>query len=161
MPVKQGLIAPEEFFKTVEKKIRQAAAFRDDLALTALSQNAPDLQDQYPNVYLKGALTGLCLDLLLRSQSAGKYGAQELLRDLAARYGPTRPFRDEELFDVIAELTGPETRAFFRRHVEGTEPLPLAGLLARAGIRLERGRLEVDKAATEAQVALRRAWLGQ
>jgi predicted metalloprotease with PDZ domain len=161
MPVKQGLASLEEFFGKVEEKIKMSGNFRTDLALTDLSLHAMDLQDQYYNVYLRGALVGLCLDILLREGSAGRYGTQDLMRDLALRYGPDRPFRDAELFDVIAELTRPQVRDFFRRHVEGAEPLPLEEAFGKAGIRLKNGRLTVMEEATEEQVKLRRSWIGR
>ncbi|MDX5482091.1 MAG: peptidase M61, partial [Hymenobacteraceae bacterium] len=40
----------------------------------------------------------------------------------------------EELFDKITELTYPEIREFFARHVEGSEPLPLEENFRKVGI---------------------------
>ncbi len=126
-----------------------------------MSENALARQDQYYNVYLKGALVGLCLDVRLRIWSDGRYGTQNLMHDLAEQLGPGQPFAEEELFDRIAKLTDPTLRDFFRRYVEGTEPLPLAEIFEKTGILWENSHLRVNPAATEAQVKLRKAWLGQ
>jgi predicted metalloprotease with PDZ domain len=99
-----------------------------------MSKGALDkYKQQYSNVYLKGALISMCLDLKLLKLSGGKYGLQDLKHDLVIRYGPDKPFDDEELFDVITEMTFPEIRDFFRRYVEGPERLPYKEYLSYAG----------------------------
>ncbi|MGV3697217.1 EF-Tu C-terminal domain-related protein, partial [Flavobacterium sp.] len=42
--------------------------------------------------------------------------------------------KDEELFDKITALTYPEIRDFFKRYVEGNEPLPYDQLFSKVGI---------------------------
>ena len=161
MPVKQGLESVEIFLKRVEEKMTKAAQFDSTLSLTAMSENALARQDQYYNFYLKGALVGLCLDVRLRAWSNGRYGTQDLMRDLAGQLGPGKPFAENDLFDRIAKLTDPTLRDFFRRHVEGTEPLPLAEALEKAGVLWENSHLRWNPEATEGQIKLRKAWLGQ
>jgi predicted metalloprotease with PDZ domain len=161
MPVRQGLESVDDFLRRVDEKIAASAQFDPQLSLTALSENAVARQDQYYNVYLKGALAGLCLDVRLRAWSGGEYGTQQLLRDLAERYGAGAPFSEAGLFDEIAQMTEPGVRDFFLRYVEGTEPLPLEEVFALTGLRREKGKLRVDPRATEKQVRLRQAWLGR
>ena len=100
--------------------------------------------NQYGNVYQKGALIGLCLDLKLRSLSEGKYGLQELMKDLSKTYGKDRSFKDEELFGQIIKLTYPEIGEFFRKYVSGTEPLPLKEVLALAGVEFGNSKKEKE-----------------
>jgi predicted metalloprotease with PDZ domain len=95
-------------------------------------------EDQYNNVYSKGALIGLCLDIRLRQLSDGKYGTQDMMRDLSKTYGKDRSFKDDSLFSTIAALTYPEIGEFFRKYVIGGEPLPFEELLAAVGIKYER-----------------------
>lgn len=163
MPVRQGLIPTDEFIQTVGKKIAGMKSYDESLSLTELSMKALELQDQYYNFYLKGALLGLCLDIRLRELSGGDYGAQELMRDLSEKHGKDRPFREEELFDVIAEMTYPEIRELFRRHVEGVEPLPLKELLPKVGIDYNEraGAVKWNSNPSPEQVKLRKAWIGR
>lgn len=139
MQVREGLIEKDDFLSIVRQKISQAQAFKDTLPFTELSLGALDEhKDQYMNVYMKGTLINMCLDLLLCDLSDGTYNLPDLMADLSERYGPDRHFVDDELFDEIAEMTYPEVREFFRLYVEGPNPLPMEEYLAKAGVSLQR-----------------------
>ncbi len=162
MPVKEGLEPVEDFLLEIQRKALHMKQFDNSIPLTELSRAAMDRQDQYYNFYLKGALVCLCLDIRLRELSEGKYGTQELMRDLSRRYGPDKPFKDAELFDVITSMTFPEIRTFFRDYVEGSEPLPLEQFLSKAGVRFDAKRNTAALApdATPQQLQLRKWWIG-
>jgi predicted metalloprotease with PDZ domain len=133
--VKYGNMSVSDYLKVIDKKIQRAHGFNDSLPFTVMSSGCLDVyKDQYGNVYQKGALIGLCLDLRLRYLSKGKYGVQELMQDLSKTYGKKRSFKDEELFDQIVKLTYPEIADFFKRYVQGSEPLPVKEYLAFVGI---------------------------
>jgi len=134
--LRAGLIDLQTYLDRQASKINNATSmFNDSLAFTELSLGALDkYKSQYQNVYEKGALIGLCLDALLLQKSNGKYDTRALMSDLAKQYGPHKSFKDPELFDKIAELTYPEVRAFFKKHVENGEPLPLAETFATLGV---------------------------
>ena len=135
--------------RQADKVENSRTRYTDTLSFTAMSSDVLEkYKDEYSNVYEKGALIGLSLDLKLRQLSGGKYGTQDLLRDLAKTYGKDKSFKDEELFDKITELTYPEMRDFFRRYVEGGEPLPLKELFAAIGIDYDPNgqKEEVEKA---------------
>jgi predicted metalloprotease with PDZ domain len=133
--VKYGLITPEEYLMVLREKMITADQFKNDVPFTDISKYTLDqYHDQYYNVYQKGALIGLCLDIRLRSLSGGKYGLRNLLLDLSKRYGKSKAFDDNELFDVIAKMTYPEIGEFFTKYVKGTERLPLEEDLARVGV---------------------------
>jgi len=133
--VKYGKMSVDEYLRVIEDKMSGAAAYNDSLPFTVMSREClTKYRDQYNNVYQKGALIGMCLDLKLRSLSDGKYGLQELMKDLSKTYGKERSFRDEELFAQIVKLTYPEIGDFLKRYVAGSEPLPIEETLALAGI---------------------------
>lgn len=136
--VKYGLISPDEYLNVIRGKILQASRYNDTLPFTVMSKNTLDKHaDQYGNVYQKGALIGMALDLQLRKLSNGAYGTQDLMAELSAKYGKSNAFQDDELFDVITEMTYPEIGEFFEKHVAGDEPIPYKELLALAGVNLE------------------------
>lgn len=144
--VKQGLMPLSQFFKVMGDKMSTAERFKQDLAFTEMSETCLDKnKSQYYNVYQKGALIGMVLDLKLLLLSNGEYGLQDLMLDLSEEYGPTRPFKDDSLFTEIARIAGyPKLETFFDAHVAGTEPLPIGILLDQAGINyFETGRLKV------------------
>jgi predicted metalloprotease with PDZ domain len=133
--VKYGSMTVEQYLNVIEGKMAGAMSYNDSLPFTEMSKGClGKYKSQYNNVYQKGALIGLCLDLKLRSLSDGKYGLQNLMKDLAKTYGKDVSFKDEELFGQIVKLTYPEIGEFFRRYVAGSEPLPMKETLALAGI---------------------------
>lgn len=133
--LKQGLISFDDFLLEMRTKIKRSKEnFNDTLPFTVMSKGCLDeYKDEYFNVYEKGALIGLCLDVQLRKKSDGKYGTQELMRDLGNKYGADKPFPDDQIFDIISQMTFPEIKDFFAKYVSGSEPLPLTQTFADIG----------------------------
>jgi predicted metalloprotease with PDZ domain len=135
MQVKEGLITREKYLEIVREKINGASRFNDTLPFTEMSKHVLDkYENQYTNVYQKGALIGMCLDLKLRAWSNGKYGTRDLLKDLSKKYGRNNSFKDDELFSEITSLTGIEIGDFLNKYVAGSNPLPLHEVLGLTGI---------------------------
>lgn len=133
--VKYGLIGFEEYMQMMQEKMFQADDFNDSLSFTELSEFTLDKHhDEYQNVYLKGALIGMCLDIKLRDLSKGKYGLQNLMLDLSKKYGKNKAFNDDELFAEITKMTYPQIGEFLDKHVRGAAPLPLTEVLGAVGI---------------------------
>lgn len=133
--VKYGLISPEEYLNVLRQKMVTASQFLDTVAFTDISKFTLDqYKDQYYNVYQKGALIGLCLDIKLRKLSNGKYGMQNLVADLGKKFGKEKAFQDEQLFTEITALTYPEIGEFLKRYVGGTEVLPLQEVFKLVGV---------------------------
>jgi predicted metalloprotease with PDZ domain len=133
--VKYGLISPEQYLGILQDKLVTADGFKDDLPFTELSLGALDkYADQYYNVYQKGTLISLCLDIQLRKLSNGKYGMQNLVADLGKKYGKSKSFKDEALFAEITAMTYPQIGTFFEKYVAGKEPLPLPEIFALVGV---------------------------
>ncbi|MCB9234318.1 MAG: peptidase M61 [Bacteroidia bacterium] len=133
--VREGLVPLDGFLDVLRDKIQSASQYQDSLPFTVMSEGCLDkYKDQYPNVYEKGALIGMCLDLILLRESDGKYGLKQLMDQLAEEYGKDTPFDDELLFGKIEALTNPAAGTFLRTYVGGPNPLPLTELLDEAGI---------------------------
>ncbi len=121
--VKYGNMSMENFFAEMSEKISRASQFDDEMPFTEMSKNClGKTENQYLNVYQKGALIAMCLDLKLRYLSGGTYGTQD------------RSFVDDSLISDIVKLTYPEIGTFFSKYVTGGEPLPFAECLGYAGI---------------------------
>lgn len=133
--VQQGLISPDEFVQTLQEKMNTADQFNDSVPFTTISKETLDkYHDQYYNVYQKGTLIGLCLDIKLRKLSQGKYSLRDLMLDLSKKYGKEKAFNDDELFAEITKMTYPEIGTFFDKHVKGNAPLPLEEVFREVGI---------------------------
>ncbi len=135
MQVKHGLISQAQYFSTMRQKMLTADNFLDDVPFTEISKLALDKHaNQYYNVYQKGALIGLCLDVKLRQLSQGNYGLQNLLADLSKKYGKSQAFKDEELFAQITSMTYPAVGEFLNRYVGGPEKLPYQEIFQSVGL---------------------------
>lgn len=122
--VQYGLISLDEYIQTLREKMITADQFIDDVPFTEISKFTLDkYHDQYYNVYQKGALIGLCLDVKLRKLSGGEKGLRDVMLALSEKYGKDQAFDDEELFDEITEMTYPEIGTFFERYVNGKGPI--------------------------------------
>ena len=134
--INQGLIDETEFYSRIAEKIEHAKKLNDTMPFTTMSANvlvAP-YKDQYLNVYEKGALIGMCIDIIIREKSNGERGILNMMHQLANEYGVSKPFNDNELFAKITELTYPEVGAFLTQYVSGPTPIPYETYLAKVGV---------------------------
>lgn len=164
MPIKQKMESMDQFIHVIESKISGMKKFDNSISFTNMSRNILETPDEYMNVYFKGALINLCLDIELRALSQGSYGVQDLVADLMNKYGKDRPFNDDDLFDDIYEITGySELKPFVESCIEGTEELPLKEMLCKVGLELneENGTISEVASMSEDQVRLRKQWIDQ
>jgi predicted metalloprotease with PDZ domain len=134
--INQGLIDEAEFYTRIADKIEQAKGLNDTMSFTVMSKNVLEqpYKDQYLNVYQKGALIGMCIDIIIREKSNGERGILDLMHKLANEYGVEKPFNDDELFAKITQLTYPEVGEFLTKYVQGTTPIPYDFYLAKVGV---------------------------
>ncbi|GGG40605.1 peptidase M61 [Dokdonia pacifica] len=134
--VHQGLVNNAEFYNTIVTKITNSKSYNDSLSFTKMSQNILDepYASNYGNVYEKGALIGMCLDILMRENSKGERGLLSLMKELTDRYGPNRPFEDAAIIPQITEMTYPAIGDFFEKHVIGTVPINYSAFFDKVGL---------------------------
>jgi len=134
--VQQGLVDDENFYKRMLDKIIRAKEFDDTMPFTSMSTNIVEepYQSNYQNVYFKGALINMCLDIIIREQSGGERGLLSVMQALAKKYGVDTPFRDNQLFDEIVAMTYPEVDDFIQTYVQGETPIPYNIFLEKAGL---------------------------
>ncbi|MFD2568933.1 M61 family metallopeptidase [Pseudotenacibaculum haliotis] len=135
--VNQGLISEQDFINEMQGKINTAKRFDDTMSFTEMSKNILEgkYAQNYSNVYMKGALIGMTLDIILREESDGKYGIRDLMRDLSKKYGAKKPFKDDEIIAEIVKMTYPAVGEFFKNHVEGTTPIDYNKYFEKVGVK--------------------------
>ncbi|SHK29493.1 Predicted metalloprotease, contains C-terminal PDZ domain [Reichenbachiella agariperforans] len=132
---KYGEMSLDAYLDGLKGKIKNAERYKDDLPFTEMSLHCLDeTKDQYGNVYQKGALIGMSLDIELRDLSNGAYGVEQMMIDLSKKFGKEKSFQDDQLFDIITEMTYPEIRDFFAEYVEGKSAIPYEDYLAKVGV---------------------------
>ncbi|RKS01967.1 peptidase M61 [Flavobacterium sp. 102] len=134
--INQGLIDSDEFYQRMVGKINNASSLNDTMPFTEMSANVlvPPYKDQYLNVYEKGALIGMCIDIIIREKSNGQRGILDLMQKLSKKYGAEKPFNDEDLFAEITSLTYPEVGEFLNTYVAGPTPIPYDVYFAKVGV---------------------------
>jgi predicted metalloprotease with PDZ domain len=136
--IHQGLISEEDFYERMNEKIQTSMAFDDTMSFTEMSKNIleDEYKDSYYNVYQKGALIGMALDIRLRELSDGEMGVLDVMKALISKYGKDTPFEDDELIGEIVDLTYPEIQTFFDDHVRGNVPIPYDDYFAKVGLEM-------------------------
>jgi predicted metalloprotease with PDZ domain len=134
--INQGLIDETDFLNRIAEKIEQTKRLDDTMPFTTMSANVlkSPYKEQYLNVYQKGALIGMCIDIIIREKSNGEKGILNLMQQLSKEYGVHKAFNDEELFAKITALTYPEVGAFLSTYVSGPTPIPYELFLAKVGV---------------------------
>lgn len=134
--VNQGLITEDDFYKRMAEKIASSKMFDDTMPFTKMSHNVLEApyKDAYNNVYEKGALIAMCLDIQIRESSGGKRGILDLMQKLSNEYGSSKAFDDSELFSKVVALTYPEVRTFLDTYVAGNTPIPYEQYFSKMGV---------------------------
>lgn len=144
--VDQGLVEEAEFYNKIMTKIERSKTLNDAMSFTIMSENilkAP-YKDQYLNVYQKGALIGMCIDIIMREESNGNRGILSLMKELSNKYGKNKPFEDDKLIEEIIAMTYPSVGEFLNTHVVGDIPINYNTFFEKVGIEIAEGKVEAN-----------------
>ncbi|WP_407322573.1 peptidase M61 [Tenacibaculum maritimum] len=135
--IDQDLVKEEEFYNKIMGKIKASLSMDDTMSFTKMSENVLEnpYAPQYYNVYQKGALIGMCIDILLREESNGNRGVLSLMKELSNKYGKNKPFHDDALIEEITAMTYPSIGTFLKTHVVGTTPIDYGKFFAKVGLK--------------------------
>jgi predicted metalloprotease with PDZ domain len=141
--VYEGLVENDAFYNTIMSKIATSKNLDDAMSFTIMSENVLEepYAGQYYNVYMKGALIGMCIDILMRKESDGNRSMLSLMKELSAKYGKDKPFVDDNLITEITAMTYPSVGEFLKTHVEGDVPINYNEFFTMAGLTM--GETEV------------------
>jgi predicted metalloprotease with PDZ domain len=144
--VDQDLIDSEEFYGDILGKIQTSANLDDSMSFTVMSENVLDepYAPQYYNVYMKGALIGMCIDIILREESNGNRGILSLMKELSNKYGKNKPFEDDKLIEEITAMTYPSVGEFLNTHVVGGTPIDYSVYFKKVGLSLDTGKVKTN-----------------
>lgn len=135
--IQEGLINKDEFLQRINEKITNSKNYDDTMPFTVMSKNIlkDEYKDQYRNVYEKGTLLAMCLDIELRKLSNGEMGYRDMIRKLSQRFGENKPFKDDKLIDELVTVTGyPQIKDFYNKYIAGNQPTPYAEYLNMVGV---------------------------
>ena len=124
----------DDYLADVQQKLYMNDNFDQSMSLVDLSLHSTERQDQYPNIYQKGALVAMLLDIRLLDLSNGTKGLREVLNQLYKDYGANKSFDEKGFFDEFVKRTYPEIADFINKYIKGTEKLPVAEYFDKLGI---------------------------
>ena len=154
LQLRDSLVTLPDYLRSIQSEMNANDSFDPTISLTTLGVHSTEMQDQYLNIYQKGALVSTLLDIRLLELSHGTMGLRELLMRLAAKYGPHRAFSEETFFDEIVAMTYPEIRDFIDRYIRGTDKLPVRDYFGWLGINYSEAG-DVDSSRASLGVGLR------
>lgn len=113
--------------------------YDDDMSFTEMSKNVvnPEINKQFGNVYNKGTLMAMCLDLIIREKSSGKRSLLSVMGELSDIYGPERPFDDDALIPEFTKITYPEIGEFIQKYIVKGMPLDYNQYFGKVGIKIQ------------------------
>ncbi|WP_027391712.1 peptidase M61 [Aquimarina latercula] len=144
--INQDLVGEEEFYTKMMGKIESANLYDDAMSFTVMSENILNepYAKNYANVYEKGALIGMCIDILIREESKGNRGILSLMKELSLKYGKNKPFEDDKIIEEIVEMTYPSIGEFLNTHVVGDTPINYNDFFRKVGLSVGEKNIETD-----------------
>lgn len=117
------------------KQTLEAASFEAWTKFYKPDENSRNATVSY---YSKGALFGLCLDLLLRNNTKQRCSLDDIMRALWQLYGKEEKGLPEDGFEpLVRTISGCDLSGFFDDALRGTKDLPVAALLKTVGIQVK------------------------
>jgi len=161
--VDQDIINSEAFYAILSDKVKESRGYNDQMSFTEMSKKILEkpYSTNYPNVYQKGALIAMCIDIIMREESNGVGSLLSLMKELSEKYGKNNPFQDDLLIDEITAMTYPAVGRFLKTHVEGTAPIPYQYYFDKVGLILEDKNLKLIKNPMPSQRRLNDTWLNK
>ncbi|MGJ8593604.1 MAG: peptidase M61 [Aquaticitalea sp.] len=144
--VYEGLMTKEAFYEELTNKIKISQFFDDQMSFTVMSESIMEepYAKNYINVYSKGALIGMCIDILMREESNGQRSMLSLMKELSNTYGIDKPFKDDDLIAEITNMTYPSVGEFLQTHVVGTTPIDYNTFFNKVGLTLAGTEVETS-----------------
>ena len=134
--LRTGLITFDDMLAQVKDKLLTDDNFDKDYSLKklALTSFTPEGFEQYSNIYYRGALVPLIMDIFLLDKTGGKRGLREVMLDLSKKYGPHKPFSEENFFNEFVSMTHPDMQGIIDKYIINAEPLPIAEYFNKLGV---------------------------
>lgn len=139
--LRAGLWSEAAFTTNVQRNIDQVDGAPEPWSAEDGSE-ATWIEEVYVNssqlYYPKGSLLGLLLDISIRDATGNAKSLDDVTRALFTRFATRgRGFSTGDLLALLREVGMPDVDGFYRRYVDGREPLPYEAVLPKAGFAVE------------------------
>ena len=145
--VRTGIWSKQEFYQDLASQITELETRPAEQWQSAEQSSLDTWLDKYAlynqpqrsvSYYTKGQVLGVLLDILIRVRTDNQRSLDDLMRAMNQDFAKSGKFYRDSL-DVKLEaekITGGSLDDFFHRYISGSNPLPYADLLGKAGLAL-------------------------
>lgn len=134
-----GITSLEDYFnKTMKEKMTMANRYpTEKMSFTEMSANVLEkpYSDQYMQVYQRGAIMGMLLDIEIQRLTNGEKTLKDVVITLGKRYGADKSFDEDGFIKEFVAEVHPDLQKHFDKYVTGKEELPLESYLDRIGVK--------------------------
>jgi predicted metalloprotease with PDZ domain len=129
----------EEYAKLIEDYLHTPGRFQQSATESSFDEwiavGGERARNASVNIYVKGQLLGLAMDLELRRQTKGAKGLEDVHRILYARHSVAQGGYDPQAVKAaLREVSGQDWSGWWDQYVDGTAEIPLERLLGGIGM---------------------------
>ncbi len=133
--VRNGSISKKEFWDEMSEKYNRYQELPHHSLMTVSEEVFIQRDSRYfSSFYDKACLIALMLDIRLVNESSFRLDLLGLLKELAKKYGPDKPFEDDAFFDILMEAGSFSFKEILQKYVKGKKEIPLNEYLELAGL---------------------------
>ena len=145
MLLRSGLSKREEFMEGLSKVIddyrHQPGRFQQTAAESSFDEwmavGGERARNAQVNIYTKGQLLALMMDIELRRQSGGAKGLEDVHRQLYAKHSVAQGGYDAQALQAaLRTVSGQDWSGWWKQYVDGVAEIPFDSLLKSAGLQL-------------------------
>ena len=145
MLLRSGLSKREEFMEGLSKVIddyrHQPGRFQQTAAESSFDEwmavGGERARNAEVNIYTKGQLLALMMDIELRRQSGGAKGLEDVHRQLYAKHSVAQGGYDAQALQAaLRTVSGQDWSGWWKQYVDGVAEIPFDSLLKSAGLQL-------------------------
>lgn len=126
--LRDSIITEDEFRTTMHQKLQVLDQIPEKFNFLVFSKNIlePEYAKDYPSVYTYGCANAMLLDITIRKSTHGEKGLLDVVYQLMDRFGPAKPFVDDELFDTLETILPPQAMEYLEDYVDDNDRIPVA-----------------------------------
>jgi predicted metalloprotease with PDZ domain len=141
--LRTGLKTRDEFLENIAKSLQayehQPGRFQQSAAESSfeswINESGERARNASVNIYSKGSLLGMAMDIEIRSQTKGAKGLEHLHQYLYAHHKVSQGgYSDADVRKGLLSVTGQDWSQWWSDYVDGVKEIPTADLLAKVGL---------------------------
>lgn len=143
-----GELDEATWFLALDRVFYQRYRTDEGLGRMTMREAVAEKDARWGLIYGGGLFVALCQDVEIRLGSGDRSSVDDLMREMFGRYGgAAETYEAADVERLASRLSGRDQTGFWRRHILGVEPVPVAECLGRAGLQasIEDGHLRVRR----------------